>query len=82
LNSHSGDERYLPFEYCGAVSRWCIELPPENNQFDFKSLSDVMFRLNFTAREGGPELGARSHALAQQHLPGGGWRYFDVRHDF
>ena len=29
------DERYLPFEFAGAISRWRIELPPENNQFDF-----------------------------------------------
>ena len=27
------DQRYLPFEYMGAVSRWRIELPPENNYF-------------------------------------------------
>ena len=28
------DQRYLPFEYAGAVSRWRIELPAENNYFD------------------------------------------------
>lgn len=47
------DERYLPFEFSGAVSRWRIELPLENNQFDMETLSDVILHLNFTAREGG-----------------------------
>ncbi|MCY7282514.1 MAG: insecticidal toxin complex protein, partial [Cyanobacteria bacterium CAN_BIN43] len=31
------DERYLPFEFSGAVSRWRIELPLENNQFDMET---------------------------------------------
>ena len=50
------DERYLPFEYLGAVSRWRIELPPENNYFDLDTLSDVVLHLNYTAREGGEVL--------------------------
>jgi hypothetical protein len=36
------DDRYLPFEYRGAVSRWRLELPRENNYFDMDSLSDVV----------------------------------------
>lgn len=47
------DERYLPFEGTGALSRWRIELPKENNAFDFNTLSDVILRINYTAREGG-----------------------------
>ena len=35
------DERYLPFEYLGAVSRWRIELPQENNYFDLDTLTDA-----------------------------------------
>jgi len=34
------DDRYLPFEFNGAVSKWRIELPRENNAFDFDSLTD------------------------------------------
>jgi hypothetical protein len=75
------DERYLPFEFAGAVSRWRIELPPENNQFDLETLSDVVLHLNFTAREGGETLRAVANDLAQHHLPGSGLRFFDVRHD-
>lgn len=47
------DERYLPFEGAGAISRWRIELPKENNAFDLDSISDVILKLNYTAREGG-----------------------------
>ena len=47
------DPRYLPFEFKGAISRWRIELPPENNYFDLDTLTDTIIRLNYTAREGG-----------------------------
>ena len=61
------DERYLPFEYMGAVSRWRIELPPENNYFDLDTLTDVVLHLNYTAREGGEALReAALHAAALQ----------------
>ncbi len=50
------DERYLPFEYAGAVSRWRIELPIETNAFDIDTLSDLIFQLSYTAREGGSSL--------------------------
>src|SRR6185295_686313 len=41
------DERYLPFEYLGAVSRWRIELPRDNNFFDMDALTDVVFTMNY-----------------------------------
>jgi hypothetical protein len=75
------DERYLPFEFAGAVSRWRIELPPENNQFDLDTVADVVMHLNYTAREGGDNLRRAANELAQRYLPGAGVRYFDVRHD-
>lgn len=76
------DERYLPFEFSGAVSRWRIELPPANNEFDFDSLSDFIIKLNYTSREGGEELRRKASECAQKHLPGNGVRYFDIRHEF
>jgi hypothetical protein len=75
------DERHLPFEFHGAVSRWRIELPQENNQFDVDTLSDVVLHLNYTAREGGEVLRAVANDLAQRHLPGSGVRFFDFRHE-
>ena len=47
------DERYLPFEGAGAISTWRIDLPKENNAFDFDTISDVILKLNYTARDGG-----------------------------
>ncbi len=76
------DERYLPFEFAGAVSSWRIELPQENNQFDMDTLTDVILHLNYTAREGGEVLRSAANEVAQCHLPGDGWRFFDIRHEF
>src|SRR5262249_21461732 len=47
------DERYLPFEGAGAISRWRIELPPDCNPFDFGTISDLVVHLRYTARDGG-----------------------------
>ena len=76
------DPRYLPFEYMGAVSRWRIELPPETNYFDPDTLSDFIIHLNYTAREGGEALRRAALTEAHRKLPGDGWAFFDVRHDF
>jgi hypothetical protein len=76
------DQRYLPFEYMGAVSRWRIELWPENNYFDRDTLTDFVIRLGYTSREGGEPLRQAAFAAARRHLPGDGWRFFELRHDF
>jgi hypothetical protein len=76
------DTRYLPFEYMGAVSRWRVELPPENNYFDPDTLTDAVLHLNYTSREGGEPLREAATRAARCKLPGDGWAFFDVRHDF
>jgi hypothetical protein len=76
------DPRYLPFEYMGAVSRWRIELPKENNYFDFDSLTDTILHLNYTSREGGEALRRAAAAAARRRTPGDGWAFLDVRHEF
>lgn len=47
------DERYLPFEGAGAISRWQLLLPEEVRQFDYDSISDVIIGMNYTAKDGG-----------------------------
>lgn len=47
------DERYLPFEWAGAISRWRIELPAAYAQFDYSSISDVILHINYTAKDNG-----------------------------
>ncbi|AUX43626.1 hypothetical protein SOCE26_050780 [Sorangium cellulosum] len=76
------DPRYLPFEYEGAVSRWRIELPLENNYFDLDTLSDCVMHLRYTAREGGSVLAAAARASASRALPDGGVRLFEVRREW
>jgi hypothetical protein len=80
LNFH--DERYLPFEFQGAVSRWRIELPRENNYFPMDTLTDLIVHLNYTAREGGEMLRRAASKAAANYLPGSGWVFFDVRYEF
>lgn len=45
------DERYLPFEGAGTVSRWKLEFPSEFRSFDYDSISDVLMHLSYTADE-------------------------------
>ena len=47
------DERYLPFEGCGAISEWDIELNGDRylRQFDYDTISDAIIHLKYTARE-------------------------------
>jgi Tc toxin complex TcA C-terminal TcB-binding domain len=80
INFH--DDRYLPFEFHGAVSRWRIELPPENNYFDMDTLSDLIIHLNYTSREGGERLRHAAKETVECDLPGDGWCLFDLRHEF
>jgi hypothetical protein len=49
------DERYLPFEYAGAISHWTIELPADKDlrQFDYTTIPDVVLHISYTARESG-----------------------------
>jgi hypothetical protein len=76
------DERYMPFEYAGAISRWRIEMPRECNQFDFDTISDVVFHLKYTARDGGASLriGARREVI--DRMPRIGTQLFSAKHEF
>ncbi|HJT74926.1 MAG TPA: hypothetical protein VJ720_12920, partial [Chitinophaga sp.] len=52
------DERYLPFEYTGAIGMWRLELPAGVRLFDYNTIADVIIHLKYTAREGGSTLKA------------------------
>ncbi|SEE14533.1 Tc toxin subunit A-related protein [Pseudomonas kilonensis] len=48
------DERYLPFEYTGAISKWKLTFPNFEAQKDLlDSLTDVIVHVSYTARVGG-----------------------------
>ncbi|WP_406466397.1 neuraminidase-like domain-containing protein [Streptomyces sp. NBC_01594] len=57
------DERYLPFEGAGAISRWRFALPDEFRQFDYDTISDLVLHLHYTARDAGAML--RSSAVGE-----------------
>ncbi|UII33141.1 Tc toxin subunit A [Fulvivirga ulvae] len=46
------DERYLPFEGAGVISKWRVELP-NFRQFDYDTISDVIVHMKYTSSEGG-----------------------------
>jgi hypothetical protein len=75
------DERYLPFEFAGAISRWRIELPKENNFFDMDSLANLVMHMSYIAREGGDLLRQAAATAARARLPGDGRRMFDMKRE-
>lgn len=84
------DERLLPFEGTGVVTRWRIELPTKVRQFDYDTISDVVFHVNYTALEGGAVFRqARENALQKAleslveiNTMKGLASAFSLRHDF
>ncbi|MCA9549797.1 MAG: hypothetical protein KC933_07170 [Myxococcales bacterium] len=47
------DERYMPFEGAGAVSRWRLELPTAFRPFEYRSIHDVVLSIAYTAEYDG-----------------------------
>ena len=80
LNFH--DERYLPFEGAGVISTWKINMPIENNYFDFASLSDVILHISYTSRDGGDPLTKAAKTALQDALPNQTARLFSLKHEF
>lgn len=80
------DERYLPFEGAGVISRWRIELPKETNAFDLNTLSDVILHLKYTAREGGEILKKEAKKAVQDTIADEEIaplaRLFSLKHEF
>ncbi|WP_353196142.1 neuraminidase-like domain-containing protein [Parapedobacter defluvii] len=62
------DERYLPFEGCGAISNWRLELPTEIRQFDYRTISDVIVHVRYTARDGGSALKTAANDTMKNRL--------------
>jgi hypothetical protein len=62
------DERYLPFEGCGAISTWRLEFPKEVRQFDYDTISDVVLHIKYTAREGGGGLRGLAESTLKEKL--------------
>ncbi len=80
------DERYLPFEGAGAVSKWRIELPAAYAQFDYDTISDLILHINYTALdEGSLKEEATTNVtnvLKSAAEDNGFMRLFDVNREF
>jgi hypothetical protein len=80
------DERYLPFEGAGAISKWKIELPNDIPQFDFETISDVILHIRYTCREAGHLLTAATTYIKEEILqePQNDelLQLFNINHDF
>lgn len=79
------DERYLPFEGMGAISKWSLKLPKTARQFDYNSISDVILHIRYTAKEaGGLREAAQEHYLSlaktAENTPLR--QLFSLKHDF
>jgi hypothetical protein len=45
------DERYMPFEGAGAISKWHLALPKSFRQFDYQTINDVILSISYTAEQ-------------------------------
>jgi hypothetical protein len=62
------DDRYLPFEGCGAAGIWELKLGSVYPQFDYSSISDVVLHLHYTARDGGEPLAVAASAYVKTEI--------------
>lgn len=80
------DERYLPFEGAGVISRWRFKLPNNFKPFDYDTISDVILHFRYTARDGGDLLRNKAvenlTAFIKRASASGTVRLFSVRHEF
>jgi Tc toxin complex TcA C-terminal TcB-binding domain/ABC toxin N-terminal region/Neuraminidase-like domain len=84
------DERYIPFEGAGAISKWRIELPDTFREFEYDSITDVVMHLRYTALDGGDKLRSVAAEWVKDYVKSvdelsqdeGLFSFFDLRHDF
>jgi hypothetical protein len=84
------DERYIPFEGAGAISKLRIELPDTFREFDYESITDVVLHLRYTALDGGDKLRSVAADSVKEYVKSiddlsqdeGLFAFFDLRHDF
>ncbi|MGN6108086.1 MAG: hypothetical protein ACTHU0_23465, partial [Kofleriaceae bacterium] len=83
------DERYMPFEEAGAISRWRITLPKTFRPFDYHTINDVILSISYAAEmdrglrtrveeQNAALEGSLLHYVANHSLA----RVFSLRQDF
>ena len=84
------DERFMPFEGAGAISRWRVQLPQKVRQFDYDTISDVILHIRYTSVDGGDTLKTHVEDYLEDYLTKaeelnrdqGLLVLFDLKHDF
>jgi hypothetical protein len=92
------DERFLPFEGAGAISRWRLTLPTPAGStvmalrpFDYGTITDVILQIRYTALDGGGKLAAAASGAVCKYVEaaeelsdssGGLYTIMDLRADF
>lgn len=76
------DERYMPFEGMGAISTWKLTLPRKIRSFDYKTISDVILRINYTALEDSNLRDQIEVAMLGSFKKAAPSRLISVRHEF
>lgn len=78
------DERYMPFEGAGAISKWRLQLPTDFKTFDYSTITDVVLHMRYTARDS-ESLRDKAADSVRTFLGGDDaplFRLISVRHDF
>ncbi|MGB6298454.1 MAG: hypothetical protein WBF90_20035, partial [Rivularia sp. (in: cyanobacteria)] len=73
------EDRYLPFEGTGAVSRWRLELNGKKGSYNVNELLDITINLKYTAKQGGSVF---AKAVKGMLKPYQAVRFFDMHYDF
>jgi hypothetical protein len=79
------DEKYLPFEGAGAISRWRIELPRRLRSYDYDAILTCGLQFKLTARRDDTLVAPALTALQAQldsASEGTMFHLFSLRHDF
>ncbi|MEP7231867.1 MAG: neuraminidase-like domain-containing protein [Ginsengibacter sp.] len=81
------DEKYLPFEGSGAISKWRIELPSKFRSIDYDHMSDIILDIRLKSRKSEMLVNpALADLEAGLNAAGGGtgmlFRFFSLSHEF
>jgi hypothetical protein len=69
----------LPFEYTGVDTLWHLEMPKAANPFDYHTIADVLFTVEYTARS---SLDYRQQVIQQLDRSVSADRAYSLRHQF
>ncbi len=80
--AEANERRSGPFEGYGTISRWRLELPHDTNSFDPVTITDVILRVDYKAREGGELMRVAARQFSILPRIEAAARLFSLRHEF